>query len=146
MIFGSLAQVLNTVRSVRFHKKGELMTATLYVGNLELNANNYGLHKALSILFKKGVAEDITIPRWNSGFAFIKLSWAIGAQVKMRDLCISQSANIQLEANSRPTYFRELHSKADSPSSTPRATYEGNDLLCRHWKDQRIWSPVLTGC
>jgi hypothetical protein len=89
--------VLNTVR---FNKKGKRMTATLYVGDLEFNANNDGLHKALSILFKKGVADDITIPSWNPGFAFIKLSWAIGTQVKMRDLCISQSAIIQLEVNS----------------------------------------------
>jgi hypothetical protein len=64
----ALDQVPDTVH---FDRKGERMTATLYVGNLEFNASEDDLHKALGELFKKVRLEQVAIPRGNPGYAFI---------------------------------------------------------------------------
>ena len=81
-------------------------------------ASEEDLSNALSQIFIKIQVEKVTIPQENGrprGFAFVDLSWAAGAPVKMMDVCIAQSGMIFV--NSRPIYLRELDGKADSESS-----------------------------
>ena len=103
---------------VHFKKAGLRKTATLYVGNLAFKASEEDLSNALSQIFIKIQVEKVTIPQENGrprGFAFVDLSWAADAPVKMIDICIAQSAMIFV--NSRPIYLRELDGEADSESS-----------------------------
>jgi hypothetical protein len=88
------------------------------VGNLAFKASEEDLSNALSQIFIKIQVEKVTIPHENGrprGFAFVDLSWAADAPVKMIDICIAQSAMIFV--NSRPIYLRELDGEADSESS-----------------------------
>ena len=99
--------------SVHLNPKGKRTTATLYVGNLEFNANEQDLRQALDRIFKRIRVDKITIPRVHgrSKYGFIEISWAHRAPVKLADLCIKYSGMIQV--NSRPIYFRELRNKDD---------------------------------
>jgi hypothetical protein len=94
--------------SVHLNPKGKRTTATLYVRNLEFNANEEDLHQALDIIFQRIRVDKITIPRVDgrSKYGFIEISWAHHAPVKLADLCIKNSGMIQV--NPRPIYFREL--------------------------------------
>ena len=88
------------------------------MGNLAFKASEEDLSNALSQIFIKIQVEKVTIPQENGrprGFAFVDLSWAAGAPVKMMDVCIAQSGMIFV--NSRPIYLRELDGEADSESS-----------------------------
>jgi len=88
------------------------------VGNLAFKASVEDLSNALSQIFIKIQVEKVTIPQENGrprGFAFVDLSWAADAPVKMIDICIAQSGMIFV--NSRPIYLRGLDSKANSESS-----------------------------
>ena len=72
---------LNQVdQAVHFKPQGKRTTATLYVGNLEFNASEQDLRKALDRLFQKVRVEEVTIPRVNgrSKYRFIetRISWA----------------------------------------------------------------------
>ncbi len=97
--------------SVHFNPKGKRETATLYVGNLEINANEQDLRQALDRIFKRIRVDNITIPRVDgrSKYGFIEISWANHAPVKLADLCIKNPGMIQV--NSRPIYFCELRNK-----------------------------------
>jgi hypothetical protein len=99
--------------SVHLNPKGKRTTATLYVGNLEFNANEQDLRQALDRIFKRIRVDKITIPRVHgrSKYGFIEISWAHRAPVKLADLCIKYSGMIQV--NSRPIYFCELRNKDD---------------------------------
>jgi hypothetical protein len=50
--------------------------------------------------------ENIVIPRYKKGYAFITLTWAQAAPVNPADLCVALSGEIQV--NSRFLYFQEL--------------------------------------
>ena len=103
---------------VHFKKAGLRKTATLYVGNLAFKASEEDLSNALSQIFIKIQVEKVTIPQENGrprGFAFVDLSWAADAPVKVIDICIAQSGMIFV--NSRPIYLRELDGETDSESS-----------------------------
>ncbi len=83
----ALDQVSDTAH---FDEEGKCKTATLYVGNLEFKASIDDLFNALSLsaIFKRIRVEKVTIPQRNGrslGYASIKLSWAVGALVKMSD-------------------------------------------------------------
>jgi RNA recognition motif-containing protein len=99
--------------SVHLSPKGKRKTATLYVGNLDFNANEQDLRQALDRIFKRIRVDKITIPRVDgrSKYGFIEISWANHAPVKLADPCIKNSGMIQV--NSRPIYFRELRNKDD---------------------------------
>jgi hypothetical protein len=56
------------------------------------------------------------------GYAFIELSWAIDALVKLKDLCIFGSERIQVNPAINLRELTQLHSKVESPSSTKHAT------------------------
>ena len=83
------------------------------MGNLEFNASEQDLRKALGRFFQEVQVEEITIPRVNgrSKYGFIKISWAYLAPVKTINLCIMYSEMIQV--NSRPIYLRELRDKGN---------------------------------
>ena len=83
------------------------------MGNLEFNASEQDLRKALDSLFKKVRVEEVTIPRVNgrSKYGFIEISWAHCAPVQILDLCIIHSGMIQV--NSRSIYLRELWDKGN---------------------------------
>ena len=51
--------------AVNFKLQGERKHATLYVGNLEFNASEQDVRKALDRLFTKIRVEKVTIPRVN---------------------------------------------------------------------------------
>ncbi len=79
---------------------------------MEFKASVDDLSNALSAIFKRLQVEKVTIPQRNGrslGYAFIKLSWTVGAPVKMSDICVTHSA--MMFVNSRPIYFRELYDK-----------------------------------
>ena len=85
---------------------------------MAFKASKEDLSNALSQIFIKIQVEKVTIPQENGrprGFAFVDLSWAAGAPVKLMDVCIAQSGMIFV--NSRPIYLRELDGEADSESS-----------------------------
>jgi hypothetical protein len=100
--------------SVHLNPKGKRKTATLYVGNLDFNANKQDLRQALDRFFKRIHVDKITIPRVDgrSKYGFIEISWAHRAPVKLADLCIKNSGMIQVK--SRPIYFRELRNKDEN--------------------------------
>ena len=103
---------------VHSKKAGLRKNATLYVGNLAFKASEEDLSNALSKISIRIQVEKVTIPQENGrprGFAFVDLSWAAGAPVKMMDVCIAQSGMIFV--NSRPIYLRELDGETDSDSS-----------------------------
>ena len=105
---------LNQVdQAVHFKPQGERKHAALYVGNLEFNASEQDLRKALDRLLKKARVEEVTIPRVNgrSKYGFIGISWAHRAPVQILDLCIIHSGMIQV--NSRPIYLRELRDEGN---------------------------------
>ncbi len=98
------------------------------------------LSNALNQIFKRIQVEKITIPQGNGrprGFAFVDLSWAADAPVKMFDICVTHSAMIFV--NSRPIYLRELDSKANSESSDQSmgSSYTANNES----SDQSMASP-----
>ncbi len=69
---------------------------------------------------KKICVRKVTIPQRNGrslGYVFIKLSWAVGAPVKMSDICVTHSDMIFV--NSCPIYFRELYDKVGT-TTPPR--------------------------
>jgi hypothetical protein len=112
--YARIQAALNQVdQAVHFKSRGERKHATLYVGNLEFNASEQDLRKALDRLFKKVRVEEVTIPRVNgrSKYGFIEISWAHRAPVQILDLCIIHSGMIQV--NSRPIYLRELRDKGN---------------------------------
>ncbi len=101
--------------AAHFDEGHERKTATLYVGNLNFQASEADLSNALNVIFKRIRVEKVTIPQRNGkslGYAFIELSWAVGAPVKMFDLCVKWSALVFV--NSRPIYFREIRNKNET--------------------------------
>jgi hypothetical protein len=97
--------------SVHLNPQGKRKTATLYVGNLAFNTSEQDLGESLDKVFRKVRVEKITIPKvqGRSKYGFIEISWAQGAPVKIKDICIRHSGMIQV--NSRPIYFSELRNK-----------------------------------
>ena len=97
--------------SVHLNPQGKRKTATLYVGNLAFNTSEQDLGESLDKVFRKVRVEKITIPKvqGRSKYGFIEISWAQGAPVKTKDICIRHSGMIQV--NSRPIYFSELRNK-----------------------------------
>ncbi len=70
----ALDQVSDTTH---FDEEGKHKTPTLYVGNLEFNANVDDLSNALSAIFKRIRVEKVTLHQRNGrsmGYAFIELS------------------------------------------------------------------------
>lgn len=119
-IRNALDQVPDTVH---FDKAGKRKTATLYVGNLQFKASVEDLSNALNRIFKRIQVEKVTIPQRNEkslGYAFIELSWAAGAPVKMFDICVTHSAMVFV--NSRPIYFRELNDKGTTTTQAYATT------------------------
>ena len=88
-----LAALDQVDQAVHFKPRGKRTTATLYVGNLEFNASEQDLRKALDRLFPHLRVEAVTIPRVNgrSKYGFIEISWAHRAPVQPLDLCIRHS-------------------------------------------------------
>ena len=75
--------------TVHFETKDGRETATLYMGYIEFKASISDLSYALNTFFKWIGVEKVTIPQRNGrslGYAFIELSWAAGAPVKMFDI------------------------------------------------------------
>jgi hypothetical protein len=101
--------------SVHLNSRGDRDTATLYVGNIDYNASEQDLSKALDKIFQRIRVEKVTIPRVNgrSMYGFIEISWARKAPVKASDLCIHWSSG-RVTVNGRPIYFRESCGKEDS--------------------------------
>ncbi len=100
-------------RSVHFNPQSKLDTATLYMGNLDYNASDEDIAKALVPFFPPHVSvDDITIPRVNgrSLYGFIDISWVRGVLMKESDVC-TVCNNGRLKVNSRLIYFRELRNK-----------------------------------
>ena len=99
-------------KSVHSNPQGKRRSDTLYVGNVEYNATEQDLREALDKVFKRIRVEKVTIPRVNgrSMYAFIEISWARSAPVKVSDLC-TKNNNGMIKVNSRPIYFRELRNK-----------------------------------
>jgi hypothetical protein len=85
------------------------------VGNIDYNASEQDLSKALDKIFQRIRVEKVTIPRVNgrSMYGFIEISWARRAPVKVSDLCIKNSSG-SVTVNGRPIYFRESRGKGDS--------------------------------
>ena len=97
--------------SEHLNPQGKRKTATLYVGNLAFNTSEQDLGESLDKVFRKVRVEKITIPKvqGRSKYGFIEISWAQGAPVKTKDICIRHSGMIQV--NSRPIYSSELRNK-----------------------------------
>ncbi len=87
-------------------------TTTLYLGNLDYNASEQDIRKALAPLFQKTRLENITIPKvkGRSVYGFIDISWDHTVLIKDSDLCTSG----KVQVNGRPIYFRPLRDKAGS--------------------------------
>ena len=87
----------------------------MMMGNIDYNASEPDLSKALDKIFQRIRVEKVTIPRVNgrSMYGFIEISWARRAPVKVSDLCIKNSSG-SVTVNGRPIYFRESRGKGDS--------------------------------
>ena len=85
-----------------------------YVGNIDYNASEEDLSKALDKIFQGIRADRVIIPRVNGllMYGFIKVSWARRAPVKASDLCIKKSSGM-VKVNGGLTYFRESCCKDD---------------------------------
>jgi hypothetical protein len=94
--------------SVHLNPQGKRKTATLYVGNLAFNTSEEDLGESLDKVFRRIRVEKLTIPRVDgrSKYGFIEISWAQGAPVKIKDICIRSSGMMQV--NPRPIYSSEL--------------------------------------
>ena len=90
-------------------------TTTLYLGNLDYNASEQDLSKALAPLFQRTRLENITIPKvkGRSVYGFIDISWDHDVLIEESDLCTIYTSG-KVQVNGRPIYFRPLRDKAGS--------------------------------
>ena len=90
-------------------------TTTLYLGNLDYNASEQDISKALDPVFQRIRVENVTIPNVNgrSVYGFIDISWAHDVLIKESDLCTIYTSG-KVQVNGRPIYFRPLRDKAGS--------------------------------
>jgi RNA recognition motif-containing protein len=90
-------------------------TTTLYLGNLDYNASEQDLSKALAPLFQRTRLENITIPKvkGRSVYGFIDISWDHDVMIEESDLCTIYTSG-KVQVNGRPIYFRPLRDKAGS--------------------------------
>ena len=88
-------------------------TTTLYLGNLDYNASEQDLSKALAPLFQRTRLENITIPKvkGRSAYGFIDISWDHDVMIEESDLCTIYTSG-KVQVNGRPIYFRPLRDKA----------------------------------
>ena len=96
--------------AVHYNLEGQRTTTTLYVGNLDYNADANPLLKTLRKYFRYRIkVDEVIVPENNGksrGYAFVTLSWAKAANVNPSDICKFHSGMI--DVNSRYIYLRKL--------------------------------------
>ena len=93
--------------ATHYDEESERTAVTLFAGNLDFkarDANRFSLRNYFPSDRWIRV-ENIVIPRYKKGCAFITLTWAQAALVDPADLCVALSGEIQV--NSRFLYLQE---------------------------------------
>ncbi len=100
---------------VHFDLNRQRNTTTLYLGNLDYNAREQDIRKALAPFFQKIRVENVTIPnvKGRSVYGFIDISWDHDVLIKESDICTIHNSG-KFQVNGRPIYFRPLRDKAGS--------------------------------
>jgi RNA recognition motif-containing protein len=101
--------------NIHFDLNRQRHTTTLYLGNLDYNASEQDISKALAPVFQKIRVENVTIPNVNgrSVYGFIDISWAHDILIKESDICTTFNTG-KVQVNGRPIYFRPLRDQAGS--------------------------------